>query len=213
VHARLNGPNRMRHEHSRRNMTQPNIQFLKKGFVEATEGLIQEVEALDQLIHAYAKELERAQPLFSSRVLVKYSARNKVRLLGQQFYDMEPCVGKMVKTRTGKWIFIWLKKVDLENLHEFRVGKGLRWDPPVVKILKVLGRLLLRREAVIQEMKSIRMLCVKSRQGLEFLHKRYSVELLDIISSIDWDWTVDATRLLESHFSTQKEKGMLTTIV
>jgi hypothetical protein len=188
---------------------QPNIQFLKKGFTDATDSLIQEVEALDQLIHAYASQLHRAQPLFSGRVIVRYSARNKVYLLGQQFHDIEPGVGKMFKTRTGKWAFAWLKKVDLENLHELRVGKGLRWDTPVKNILKALGVLLLRREAVIGEIKSIRTRCVKSRQGLEFLHSKYSSELIEIVSSVDWDWSVDATNLLAMHFQTEKDQNVL----
>ena len=83
------------------------------------------------------------------------------------------------------------------------MGKGMKWDGPVVKILRGLGKLLKRRQEVFDQLKLTRTQFVKSRQGLAFMQSKSSSELLDIIASIDWDWSTEAGKLLDEHYGSK----------
>lgn len=174
--------------------------YLKFGFKSTFERLIGEISALDETILAYNEQLERAQPLFSGRVLVKFSACEKIRIEDEDYCDRIPKVGKMIKRSGGNWIFVWIKDADYSKLEDLRVGKRSKWDRPVVKLLRALGRMLTIRREIIKKIKILRGQLSNASQSVSFRQSKEMAGLLEISSEIEDDWSVNAKELLEKHF-------------
>lgn len=176
-------------------LDEANTHFLSFGIKQNVERLFNELGALDETIFAYNEQLEKAQPLFSGRILVKFSNRCQVKIGDEFLYDKSPSVGKMIRRPGGTWIFVWIKKVDLSKLADIRTGKGIKGDRVVKKLLKSLGEMLIMREEIISEIKKNRMRFSNFAQSVSFMQSKKMSLLLDLASEIDDDWSVDAKEL------------------
>ncbi len=166
----------------------------------AVADIVHQLSVLDHVIESYNTELERAQPLYSGRVLVKFIKGDRVKIDGDAFYERMPAIGKMIKTRNG-WRFMWVKNPDLENLHEYRVGKGKKGDAVVVQLLKRLSEMLIRRSEIVFELKKLRPRLSKTAQSIEFFHEKKMNQLIDLKPRILVDWTKDADALYKANKS------------
>lgn len=181
-------------------MSDPNIQYLKVSLLSSINKLVREIDSLDQTIYAYNVELEKAQPLFSGRVLVKFSARDRIKIEDDFYCDKMPAPGRMLKKRDGEWIFVWIKSPNLEKLEDYRVGKGLEWDRPVVKLLRGLGQMLIKRQLLLAELKGFRTNLMHGVQSVSYLQNKKLNELLEISSQIKVDWSKDAKNIFEKYY-------------
>ena len=169
-----------------------NTDFLKIVQTITCERLVAQLAFLDKSIIAYNDELERAQPLLSGRVLVKFSKIEKIKIDDDFYYDQAPYVGRMLRKATGDWIFLRAKKVDLMALPKMRVGKGSKDDGRVVKILRRLSQMLIAREAAITLQKKQRVENLRLTQSIGYLHDRMEKELVSIKGAITVDWKNNA---------------------
>lgn len=187
-------------------MADSSLHTFKMAFELGLANLIHELTVLDSVIESFNNQLEKAQPLFSGRVVVKFSRAERFQLEGDFLYDRKPCVGRMTKTRNG-WRVLWVSKPDLTKLHEYRVGKGMAGDRLVVKLLKHLSDMLIRREAIVQSLKKSRTKMLNDKQHVAHLHERKMGVLLEIVPMITVDWTKDAKELSEQLKSRNIHKG------
>lgn len=164
---------------------------LKAALGVGVANLIHELNLLDMAIKAFNENLEKAQPLFSGRVVVRFSSKEKMRVDGEVYFDHKPCVGRMWKRRDG-WVLNWVKKPDFDNLEDYRVGKKIGDDRIVVKLLRSLGAMLKQRESIVSQMKAIRKEISQSVQSLHYLHERKYAELFELAPQITVDWSKDA---------------------
>jgi hypothetical protein len=184
----------------------PSIEYLEAGFQHTLKGFFQEIKDIDALIYEYSILLEKAQPLFSGRVLVRFSKRGEARTkIGDEFYyDKTPCVGKMLKKQDGSWIFIWIEKVDIKNLEKYRVSLNTPWDKQVIAILKNLSPLLLRREVLIQSVKKMKMEFIYASQSNQALQLKAKKDLDSLKDQVHWDFRNNAKELLQEFFQNRK---------
>ena len=184
----------------------PNSYFLKTSLNSSLNLLLLELETYDHVIEAYARELEKAQPLFSGRVLVRFSKRDKIKIEDDYYYDIVPDVGKMIKKSDGSWAFVWIQSADLNNLERYRVGRGMGCDRAVVKILRGLGELISKRNTLLSGIKDFRMFISRQTQSLSFLQERKMNDLIAISSDINVDWSTNAPALYKKYLEEKKTK-------
>lgn len=187
-------------------MADSSLHTFKMAFELGLANLIHELTVLDSVIESFNNQLEKAQPLFSGRVVVKFSRAERFQLEGDFLYDLKPCVGRMTKTRNG-WRVLWVNKPDLTRLHEYRVGKGMSGDRVVVQLLKHLSDMLIRREVIVQTLKKSRTKMLNDKQHIAHLHERKMEALLEIVPMITVDWSKDAKELSEQLKSRNALKG------
>ncbi len=171
---------------------QGNTDYLKIAQTITAERLVVQLALLDKAIVAYNDELERAQPLLSGRVLVKFSKIDQVKIDDDHYYDQAPYVGRMLRKATGDWIFLRVRKVDLADLPKMRIGKGSKDDARVIKILRRLSQMLIAREAVITLQKKQRVENLRITQSIGYLYERMEKELIPIREAITVDWKNNA---------------------
>lgn len=169
-----------------------NTDFLKIAQSITSERLVANLEYLDQSILAYNDELEKAQPLLSGRVLIKFSKIEKIKIDDDFYYDQAPYVGRMLRKATGEWIFLRVKKVNLLELSNMRVGKGSKDDGRVIKLLRRLSQMLVAREAVITLQKKQRVENLRITQSIGYLNDRMEKDLIPIRGAITVDWKNNA---------------------
>lgn len=175
-------------------MVEQSLSIFKMAFELGLSNLIHELTVLDSIIESFNRQLEKAQPLFSGRVVIKFVDTERFQLEGDFLYERKPCVGRMTKTRNG-WRVLWVRQPDLTKLHEYRVGNGMAGDRVVVKLLKHLSEMLIRREEIVQSLKKSRTKILNDKQHIAYLHERKMSALLDIVPMITVDWTKDAKEL------------------
>jgi hypothetical protein len=185
---------------------EPSIQFFEEGFGDSLSIYFEQIKSIDRLIFEYATLLDKAQPLFSGKIQVRFSKRAeaRVKIRGEFYSDRIPKVGKMLKKQDGSWIFIWIEKVNLKKLENYRVSLNTPWDKPVLSILKKLSVLLLRREELTIVIKKMRMQLVYTKQGNDALIGKMQDDLLNMDSRVDWDFRINAKQILEEWYSKRR---------
>jgi len=184
----------------------PSTLWIDCGFRDTLNTYLNQLRELDDLIFKYADLLEKAQPLFSGRVLVRFSKRPEARVMiaRELFFDMIPKVGKMLKNRDGSWMFLWVEKIELKNLEKYRVSQNTPWDREVVQILKNLSVLLQRRQELMTILKSMRVQLVRTQQGNASMIKKMKDNFGKVDARVDWDFRTNAKELLEDFYSKRK---------
>jgi hypothetical protein len=170
----------------------------------------QEIEHLDETILAYSQMLDQAQPLFTGKVVVKFSPISAIQIQGESFRDRAPYVGRMVRRRSGDWVVMRIKNPVFNQLHLLRVGKGMAHDRQVVALLKGLGALLTHRTELIGELTQCKTRISKAAQSLQYFQKNKMKKLVGIGTKVNVDWTTGAGQLYEA-FLTQRRTAINTT--
>ena len=120
--------------------------------------LIVAVYDIDLSIEVLAMTLRKFQPNLPGHVSVVFF--KNARFLsgdGGFVYDAEPVVGKILPMKSGSWRFFRLGKNDrYEKLSDLRVGKKLKTDARVRKMLDKLEQVLERRADLFRLLSSVR---------------------------------------------------------
>ena len=109
---------------------------LLKGAQQTVEKIVDTVHFVDTVIQDWSDQLNRAQPLLSGRLVVRFSPTHKVVIDGKTLRDVVPKFGQMIKLKTGGWKFKWLEGNQLEQKpSNFRVGRSFPSDRVVVRLI------------------------------------------------------------------------------
>ena len=114
---------------------------------------------VDVLIGKWADQLNRAQPHRNGRLVIRFGKNTGVRHGGEVKYDIEPIVGKMIQMQSGSWSFFKLTARDkYERLSDLRVGKTLKSDPLVLRLINGIEELLKQRETLCSALVNLKLM-------------------------------------------------------
>jgi hypothetical protein len=148
---------------------------------------------LDLTIDQWNLQLARAQPLLPNRILVNYVKRDRVKVKGKALYDSGPVVGKMVEMKSGSWRFVSLTRRDIyTKLSDLRVGKSLRSDAMVVRLIDGIEDMLAQRQSLVEILNAMRSGLPGKLSAIIASCNRRSDQAIDMSARVKLDWNADA---------------------
>jgi len=149
---------------------------------------------LDLTIKDFSVQLNRAQPHRNGRLVVRFGKNTPVRIGGSRNFDVEPIVGKMVQMQSGAWNFFKLTGRDkYEKLSDLRVGKSLKSDPLVVRLIDGIEDLLKQRKELCEALVSLRGMHHKV-EAVTASCARRGGQVYELAERVKIDWTQGAER-------------------
>ena len=149
---------------------------------------------LDLTINDWSEQLNRAQPHRTGRLVVRFGKNSYVRIEGGRNYDVEPIVGKMVQMQSGSWGFFKLTDRDqYEKLSDLRVGKTLKSDSLVVRLIDGIEELLKQREELCEALVALRGMHHKVEAVMANCVRRGG-QVYELAERVKIDWTQGAER-------------------
>ena len=149
---------------------------------------------LDLTINDWSEQLNRAQPHRTGRLVVRFGKNSYVRIEGGRNYDVEPIVGKMVQMQSGSWGFFKLTDRDqYEKLSDLRVGKTLKSDSLVVRLIDGIEELLKQREELCEALVALRGMHHKVEAVMANCVRRGG-QVYELAERVTIDWTQGAER-------------------
>jgi len=149
---------------------------------------------LDLTINDWSEQLNRAQPHRNGRLVVRFGKNSYVRFEGSRIYEVEPIVGKMVQMQSGSWSFFKLTDRDqYEKLSDLRVGKTLKSDPLVVRLIDGIEDLLKQREALCEALVALRGMQGKVDAAMATCVRRGG-QVYELAERVKIDWMKGADR-------------------
>lgn len=161
--------------------------------------LLVTVHMLDSVIADWAEQLNRAQPLLSGRVVIRFSPVSRVSINNERLSDYAPKVGKMIKLKNDAvWKFKWIEDTDVHNkLSDLRVGRSMPSDRVVVRLLDGLEAMMLKRESLLQKLIELRASSPNLISSAETDIINRADELEKLKSRIKLDWHNNAAGAFE----------------
>ena len=161
--------------------------------------LLVTVHMLDSVIAEWAEQLNRAQPLLSGRVVIRFSPVLRVSIGNDRLSDYAPKVGKMIKLKNDSvWKFKWIEDTDVhDKLSDLRVGRSMPSDRVVVRLLDGLEAMMIKRERLIEKLIELRASSPSLINSAETDIINRADELEKLKSRIKLDWHNDAAGAFE----------------
>lgn len=164
-----------------------------KASQDAISKIVDAIYRIDITIDEWNEQLKRAQPHRNGRLLVIFSNHVGLVVGNERIYDIEPIVGKMVKMQSGAWRFFQLTAKDkYKTLSDLRVGKGLPSDRLVVRLINGLEDMLKQRAELVEMLVALRRGTPGKIASIFASCERRSIEVVDLSSRVQLDWTVSA---------------------
>lgn len=118
-----------------------------RGATDTVRQIGEAIYMLDITIEQWAQQLARAQPHRKGRLVIIFTKDSKTTVDGQVHYDVSPVVGKMAQLKGGSWRFFRLgPNQRYTKPPDLRVGKALRSDPLVVRLIDGIEDMPKQRE-------------------------------------------------------------------
>ena len=184
-------------------------QGTQEGAIETVRQICSCIFMLDIEIEKWAFELNRAQPHRNGRLAIKFTSNKKVRVNGGIQWDPQPVVGKMILMESGVWRFFRLGPKDkYEKLADLRVGKSLKSDPLVVRIINGIEILLKERDALAATINALRLETPNKVRAVRAMCITHGDESADLSERVKLDWSQGAADA-EAAIRTQRRERYL----
>lgn len=162
---------------------------------------------LDLIIDQWSQELNRAQPHRDGRLVVLFTRTDKIMCNGVITYDIGPVIGRMKLLKSGSWRFFRLdNKVRYERLSDLRVGKTLRSDPLVVRLIDGIEDLLKKREELCAPLVALSRGMSGRISSAQAMCSSYADNVCDLAERNRLDWSQGAARAEESLRAERRER-------
>lgn len=149
---------------------------------------------VDVLIGKWADQLNRAQPHRNGRLVIRFGKNTGVRHGGEVKYDIEPIVGKMIQMQSGSWSFFKLTARDkYERLSDLRVGKTLKSDPLVLRLINGIEELLKQRETLCSALVNLKLMHNEVSKATALCLRQNGI-LGSLAERVELDWSLGAAR-------------------
>ena len=171
-----------------------------KGTYRVVHEVCKAIYSLDLQIDAWNEQLKRAQPHRKGRLVLKFTRASSTNVSGQRIYDVDPVVGRMTQNRRGEWRFLRLTVRDrYKKLSDLRVGKSLKSDPLVVRLIDGIEEMLKERDFLCETLSSFRSRELQGRVASILASTgRRGEQIIDLSYRVKLDWTQGAEKCEES---------------
>lgn len=160
------------------------------GATETVRLICGSIYMLDVTIEMWAIELNRAQPHRNGRLAIKFIKNKLVSVDGKNQWDPVPVLGKMILMDSGTWRFFKLTAKDrYEKLSDLRVGKSLKSDALVVRLIDGIEAMLKEREALVVMLNTLRKGTPGKISAIRAMCVSRSDEIADLSERVKIDWS------------------------
>lgn len=179
----------------------------RNGARNMVDNICKAIHYLDIVIEDWSVELNRAQPHRDGRLVVKFTKTDQITCNGVVAYDIGPVVGRMKLLKNGSWHFFRLdNKVRYERLSDLRVGKTLRSDPLVVRLINGIEDLLKKRKELCAPLAALSRGMSGRIASAHALCSSYADTVCDLAERNRLDWSQGAAKAEESLRTQRRER-------
>jgi len=160
--------------------------------------LTDELFLLDAEIGDWASELDRAQPIISGRIVIKFTNKCKVRIGDKREIDAIPAAAKLVRNALGQWKMVWLSPKQLEKgLANLRVARNYASDAVVARLLEGIEDMMQQRERLTKLISEFRSGAVYAIKAASSVRDKRSGQIGKLRERIKIDWKADPSAAKE----------------
>jgi hypothetical protein len=195
--------------------------LMVQSVMDVVKSIGDSVYFLDITIDQFSQQLNRAQPHRMGRLAVNFSKIQTCSVNGVRIYEVTPIVGKMILLQSGSWAFLRLTKADKFNkLSDLRLGKTLKSDPLVVRIIDKIEELLKQREFLISRLKQLTLNMTNTLSSIDASCAKNGEHAVDFSYRVKLDWSKGASEAEEKiksdrrlRYESQKAKAIAKKLV
>ena len=178
-----------------------------RGATDMVRQIGEAIYMLDLTIDQWSQQLDRAQPHRPGRLVIVFTKDSKTMLDGAVHFDISPVAGKMARLQGGGWRFFRLSKAQrYEKLSDLRVGKTLRSDPLVMRLIDGIEDMLKQREFLCDTLAALSRGMSGKLSAILASCARRADEAIDLSARVKLDWTLGAEKAEESIRAQRRER-------